>query len=585
MNRNKPNVLLLLIDDQGYGDFSCHGNPILKTPYLDQLYNDSIRLTDFHVAPICTPTRSQLMTGVDAARNGAYCWSYGREFIRQDVKTIAEIFSENDYCTGHFGKWHLGDNYPYRPQDRGFQETIYFGGASIAQTPDYWNNDCFDDHFLHNGIIQQHPGYYTDVFFDKAMKYISSCSNDNTPFFVYLPTGVAHWPLWVPDQYREPYRELPPGLASFYAMLAHLDETVKRLDFFLEENNLRENTILIFMTDNGSGSPDVHCYGKQVHNAGMKGRKGSLYEGGHRVPCFIRWPAGGLEGPFVVDDLTQCQDILPTLIELCDLENSDTNCFEGISLVPCLHNETQDFSQRMCVVQHSTSPNLTKWQGTVLWDKWRLVGRDELYNISYDPGQERNIAEKYLDVLEKMRNYYEQWWAQVKPINETKPTIPVGIKHIDPVQITCYDWCELEGEGNVATQAEIRRGMRKNGCWYLEVKEPGSYKIILRRWPEQINVPIRKGVPAHQAFDDMSWVEDRQFWYYSPIEGVALPIVRARIKIDEFDLSSDVSENDTKISFTVPLEKGITKLKTWFFDKEGESICGAYYVYLQRISE
>ena len=282
----RPNIVLILTDDQGYGDLSCHGNPVLKTPALDKLHAEAIRLTDFHVAPMCTPTRGQLMTGRHALANGAYCVCSGRTFLRRDMPTMAELFAASGYRTGLFGKWHLGDNYPHRPNDRGFQEAVYHLGWGITSTPDSWNGDYFDDHFRHNGRIEQYRGYCTDVFFDEARKWMRERAARREPFLLYLRPTRRTGRSTAPSKYKQPYQHLDADTAGFFGMIANLDENLAKLDATLTEAGLRENTILIFMTDNGGTG------GIKVFNAGLRGAKASLYEGGHRVPCFIRWPGG-----------------------------------------------------------------------------------------------------------------------------------------------------------------------------------------------------------------------------------------------------------------------------------------------------
>ena len=324
---NKPNVIFVLTDDQGYGDLACHGNPIIKTPNLDALHDESIRFTDFHVAPMCTPTRGELLTGQDALRNGATFVCMGRSLMNPELPTLADIFAMNGYRTGHFGKWHLGDNYPYRPQDRGFHETIHHPAWGITSAADYFGNDYFDDHYRHNGTIEAFEGYCTDVWFDEAMDWIEE--QDDAPFFAYIATNAPHTPLWVPDEYRQPYLDhVAYNVASFYGMIANIDDNMGKLDAFLHKTGLRDNTILIFMTDNGTAN------GETVYNAGMRGKKTTLYEGGHRVPFFIRWPEGQLGEPRDIPDPTHGTDVLPTLISLCDLDESRRTLTMMASLSP-----------------------------------------------------------------------------------------------------------------------------------------------------------------------------------------------------------------------------------------------------------
>jgi arylsulfatase A-like enzyme len=197
----QPNVIVVISDDQGYGDLSCHGNPILRTPSLDRLHSESIRLTNFHVAPMCTPTRGQLMTGIDCLKNGAMNVSSGRTLLRRNLTTMPEYLKSTGYATGLFGKWHLGDSYPYRPQDRGFDECVWFPSSHIGSVPDRWLNDYFDDTYLHRDQREQYSGYTTDVFFEQAMQWIANARADK-PFFAYIATAAPHQPHYVPEQYR-----------------------------------------------------------------------------------------------------------------------------------------------------------------------------------------------------------------------------------------------------------------------------------------------------------------------------------------------------------------------------------------------
>src|SRR6476659_328888 len=305
---SRPNVIVVLSDDQGYGDFSLHGNPVLKTPNLDALARQSVRLMDFHVAPMCTPTRGQLLTGIDACRNGATSVCAGRSFIRPGIPTMADIFSGAGYKTALFGKWHLGDSYPNLPNNRGFHETVYHLGWGITSMADLWQNDYFDGRFRHNGVLQKYPGYCTDVWFNLGLNWIKERKAKGEPFFLYLPTNAPHGPLWVPGKYKEPY--MKPGVpAAFFGMIANLDENIGRLVTTLDETGLAENTIVIFFHDNG-GTAGVNFF-----NAGMRGRKTTYYEGGHRAFCTIRWPGRKLATQ-TVDDLCEVQDLLPTCLDL-----------------------------------------------------------------------------------------------------------------------------------------------------------------------------------------------------------------------------------------------------------------------------
>ncbi len=285
------------------------------------------------------------MTGIDAARNGAVNVSSGRSLLRADLRTMADVFRDAGYSTGIFGKWHLGDNYPYRPQDRGFDESLWFPSSHISSLPDYWDNDYFDDVYCHNGKRERYEGYCTEVFFREAKAWIGSQAEAHRPFFAFLPTNAPHGPHYVPQEDREAMEiafaegehalaesvpdHLRGYLIRFLAMIRNLDTQIGSLRDFLSERGLDRDTLLIFMTDNGS------TFGPAYYNAGMRGAKCSLWEGGHRVPCFLHWPAGDLGSPREIGGLTQVQDILPTLIELCGLPPVGTP-LDGVSLAGAL---------------------------------------------------------------------------------------------------------------------------------------------------------------------------------------------------------------------------------------------------------
>jgi arylsulfatase A-like enzyme len=425
-----PNVIVIITDDQGYGDLSYHGNPVVKTPHVDQLAAQSVRLTNFHVAPMCTPTRGQLLTGIDCLRNGAMNVSSGRTLLRREFPTLANVLQSAGYATGQFGKWHLGDNYPYRPQDRGFDECIWYPSSHIGSIPDVWQNDYFDDTYWHRGQRQRYEGYTTDVLFREAMSWmkLQRQTDQRKPLFVYLATAAAHGPLYVPDKYRDAVRprlkaaldKLPPlnpneqeQLVRYLAMIENIDENVGRLEGFLAAEQMHDDTIVIFMTDNGS------TWGPRYFNAGMRGGKATLWEGGHRVPCFIRWPKGKLGSARDEAALTQVQDLLPTLAGLCGIRPPKT---DGLSLAPLLCGEAQPLPDRMLVINYSRMPTVghekdvipTKEGAAVLWTRWRLIEDKSLYDLAADPVQQQDVAANHPEVVQKMRAHLEAWWRGIR---------------------------------------------------------------------------------------------------------------------------------------------------------------------------
>jgi arylsulfatase len=553
----RPNVIVLLTDDNGYGDHACLGNPVLKTPNFDRLHSQSVRLTDFHVAPMCSPTRGQLMTGLDGLHSGVTSVCAGRSMIRRGIPTMAEIFAAGGYRTAHFGKWHLGDSYPNLPHQRGFQESVYHLGWGITSMADLWQNDYFNGRFRQNGVLKQYPGYCTDVWFDLTMDWIKACQQKSEPFFVYLATNAAHGPHWVPDKYKKPYEGKGP--AAFFGMIANLDENLGRLDALLHGQGLWDNTILIYMNDNGGTA------GVNVYNAGMRGHKTEYYDGGHRAACFTRWPAGPLRKPCDLDALTEVQDILPTLIDLCGLPTPNGAKFDGTSLAGLLKGTVDTLPDRMLVVQYGQRP--TKWDGAVMWHKWRLVKDAELYDLKSDPGQQQTVAAQHPDVVRKMRAYYETYWASVEPKLENFSPISIGADTENPVTLSAADWANVYCDN----MFNLRAGLNRNGPWHILVERDGTYTIELRRWPKEADAAITAGVPAFKAVQG------------GLPPGKALPIVKARLQIGAVDESKPVAPEDKGITFTLKLKAGTrTPMKTWFYDAAGQERCGAYFAYVRR---
>jgi len=569
----RPNVVLVMTDDQGYGDLGCHGNKHIKTPNLDRLYARSVRLTDFHVSPVCTPTRGALMTGRCPNRIGIWHVVMGPSQLRKSEVTMGDIFSANEYRTAIFGKWHLGDNYPFRPQDRGFSEVLVHGGGVVGHTPDYWLNDYFDDTYLHNAAREKFKGYCTDIWFDNAMKFIEA--NRRNPFFVYLSTNAPHQPFQVPAEYKKMYEgDRNVANAAFYGMITRIDENVARLERKLESLGLADNTILIFMTDNGTAAG---VRGRVGFNAGMRGKKGSAYEGGHRVPCWFRWPAGGLKGGRDVGRLTDHVDILPTLIDLCGLKLPRKIEFDGKSIVPLLRGDDKGWPDRALVVERQNVVSRpVKWRScAVMTDRWRLVNGRELYDIKADPGQRRNIAARRPDVVKDLRGKYDKWWDSVSESHDKVAEIIIGSKHEDPTRLTCYHWNNASGnQGRMPWgQAYIVAGPLFNGYWDLKVAQAGDYTFTLRRWPVEANLGINESSDAKPP--------EKPF---RPIPGSSMTTTRARLKIQDIDRTVPVERNAESVTFKVTLKSGSTRLRTWFMDdKDKKNSRGAFYVHVRKL--
>ena len=353
----QPNVILIMTDDQGYGDLSCHGNPWIKTPNIDKLAAQSIRLDDYHVSPYCVPTRAALLTGRYADRTGIHNVLSPDFITRADEFLMSESFEQGGYATGMFGKWHLGDNYPFGPEHRGFDQVLRHCGGAIGVLADYWDNCYLDDSYYENGKPTRVMGYCTDVFFAAAKRFIEEATQQTKPFFVYLPTNAPHGPRICPPSYANPYQKgSARGLATFYGMIANIDENVGRLRDWLQRKDLHRNTIFIYCTDNGTAG------GQRLYNAGMRGNKGSAYDGGHRVPFFLHWPAGGFDHEKRIKTLTAHVDIFPTLLDLCGLEKPQGVKLDGRNLRPLLEKGDDIQWPDRIIMTDSQKKNLpTKW--------------------------------------------------------------------------------------------------------------------------------------------------------------------------------------------------------------------------------
>jgi arylsulfatase len=490
---------------------------------------------------------------------------------------LGDVFAQNGYRTGLFGKWHLGDNYPYRPQDRGFAETLWFPSSHIGSVPDYWGNDYFDDTYLQNGTRRAFQGFCTDVFFEQAITWMKTTARRGEPFFTYLPLNAPHAPLSAPDDdlramsgvfdtSRVAARLAPAlkkDLLTYLAMIRNIDTNVGRLVQFLNKSGLLANTLLIFTTDNGS------TYGNQYYPAGMRGKKTELWEGGHRVPFFISWPTGLGTQPRDVAGLAQAQDVLPTVMELCGLKPPPTPTrFDGVSLAPALRDRAPIDPDRTLVINYSrmpgwqdypspASPSLLRREGAaVLWKRWRLLEGRELYDLATDPLQQTNVIDRYPAVAGRLKNKLDAWWNELESIANQPQSVPIGDDRANPILLTACEWMDVF----VDQQSQVMRGTRKNSYWNLTVDQPGEYTLELRRWPREADKALTDCEAGHGA----------------------LSIANARIYLNAREHLLALPEGSKAATFRVSLPKGPTTLQTWFLDQNANPICGAYYVYVIR---
>lgn len=486
----RPNIVLVMTDDQGYGDLSLHGNEHLQTPNLDQFARDGVRFTRFYVSPVCAPTRASLMTGRYHYRTGVIHTSRGGAKMSGDEVTLAEILAAAGYRTGIFGKWHLGDNYPMRPQDQGFAESLVHRSGGIGQTPDR-PNSYFDSKLIHNGHEIQVQGYCTDVFFNAALDFIGQDAVDGNgtqrtrPFFACLTLNAPHTPLEVHDESVKPYIEkgLDETTARVYAMVQNIDDNFGRLLAQLDEWKLRDNTLVIFLSDNGAQ--------QKRFNAGLRGRKASVYEGGIRVPCFLQWP-GHLKGQRKIDRIAAHIDLLPTIAEICGAAGSppskDTparNPLDGVSLRPLLEGTAEDWPDRFLYFQCHRGLTPTPFQNAaVVSQEFKLVcspgtfSREdfslraetnfELYNLVKDPGESTDVTNLYPRKLRRLQAEYIDWFRDVKATRRFAP----GVIHIGSPAQEKIHLCRYQ-------DATYRNG-RPIG-WPVRIQEAGRFDLQLQR--------------------------------------------------------------------------------------------------------
>ena len=475
----QPNVVLMITDDQGWAQLGAHGDDVLQTPNLDRLSTESVELTRFYVSPVCAPTRASLMTGRYNYRTGVVDTYLGRAMMHADELTIAEILRDAGYRTGIFGKWHLGDNYPMRPQDQGFDQVLVHRGGGIGQPSDPPGTSYFDPILQHNGKEKQFEGYCTDIFFDAALRFIEQGAGQ--PFFTYLPTNAPHSPYHVPEEYIERYREkgLSDKDARIYGMITNIDENVGRLLNELERLGLAENTIVIFMTDNG---PTI-----QRFTAGLRDEKTSVYEGGIRVPFLLRWP-GSLE-PNKIDRIAAHIDVLPTLLEATRISPPSDVRFDGMSIMPLLKGEAAEWLERTIYIQshRGNEPQLYRAFAAVS-PRFKLVQSKyfsrpmpkgaslELYDLEADPGERNNIAEQHPKTVGRLKKGYEEWFRDVSATRgHAPPRILLGTPYENPSVLTRQDWRVVGPDGWEDHHL---------GYWEVEIAETGAYDVHFR-FPQQ----------------------------------------------------------------------------------------------------
>ena len=418
---SRPNIIVVMPDDAGYGDYACLGNPIMRTPSVDSFKKESLLFTQFHASPTCSPCRAALMSGRHEFRNGVTHTIGGRE--RMSLKTFAlpQMLKSVGYTTGIFGKWHLGDEEAYRPESRGFDEVYIHGSGGIGQGGDAPNNTNIDPALWHNGKFEKTKGYCTDLFFARAIDWMNARREEEKPFFAYISLNAPHAPHDLPEEYYRQYLGKPrvrEEVAKFYGMIENIDTNFAALLKKLRDWGIENDTLVIYIgTDNGGTA------GRNIFNAGMKGGKATPYQGGTRVPCFFRWPGGGIPAGAECDALTSVIDMFATLAEITGAKLPDEvkPQVEGRSLLPLLKNPKAAWADRT-LVHH-----VGRWERgkveeakytkcSIQNSQYTLVNNTKLYDLKNDPGETTNVIADHPEVATRLRAAYDRWWTDVRPL-------------------------------------------------------------------------------------------------------------------------------------------------------------------------
>ena len=488
-----PNVLLVMTDDQGFGDLGCHGNPVVQTPNLDAFAKESVWLKNFSVSPVCSPTRSSLLTGKYNYRTGVVDTYLGRSLMRPDVRTLPEVLAASGYRTGLFGKWHLGDNYPLRPEDRGFQRTLWCQGGGIAQPSDPPEGGSYFDPILRkDGQEFRAKGYCTDVFTDGAIDFIQK-ADATKPFFAYVAFNAPHGPYQVDAKLAATYakRDLTPmgfpkigqpwagpkvavdEIAKAYAMIENIDANFGRMMKALAERNLADNTLVIFLTDNGPGGIRF--------NSGLRNRKGTVYEGGIRVPCYVRWPKMLTAGRIVAEHTAHI-DLTPTILEAT--KSATPTDVDGRSLLPLLRGDAKAWPERTLYFQWHRGDEPEKFRAfAAKGPKYKLVQaigagdvigkwqpKYELFDLPNDPFEQHDLATTMPAEVEKLKAGYGHWFADVTQRGFRPARMILGHEKENPSRLSRQDW---RGP-NAGWKPESQ------GQWHATIAGAGEYRVTIR---------------------------------------------------------------------------------------------------------
>ncbi|MGK0239861.1 MAG: arylsulfatase A-like enzyme [Candidatus Pelagisphaera sp.] len=545
---DRPNVLLILTDNQSYFELSCHGHEQVQTPRIDKLAGESVDLVNFHAPPFCSPSRTLLMTGRYAMRAGVHTTVQGVSIMHKDEITMANYLGGVGYRTAIFGKWHLGYSYPYHPMERGFDETFVHGGGGIGQLEDYYGNDHLDAVWDHNGVFEKSEGFSSDVLFDRATQFIDA--NREDPFFCFISTPATHTPYQAEPRAMARIKargvEASDADLKLYSMIENIDENVGNLMDQLDVWNLRDNTIVIFATDQGIGTrgdPNPLFEGKRETHGGA-------YDEKNQVFCMVRYPPLTKAGEN--DAITGMVDVLPTILDLCDVPIPSS--LDGRSLRSLLAGADRWEDDRTLIVQCPRNRYREEWQNAaVKTQRWRLVGGDMLFDIEKDPSQLVNLAGANPDVVAQLQASYKSFWISLPPAADLLSRHILGDPRAPEVRLNGMDWYR---GGSPWHQAHLTRA-HQNGVWAVDVARDGRYRLELRWYPRE--------------------------------ESTAIGAIAASVRVGDRYAQAAMSPEDPEAVFELELEAGEFDLETAFqlpeTREDHDQSWGAYFVHVEYLGE
>ncbi len=572
----KPlNVILIMTDDQGYGDVGYVGNPYINTPFLDELCAESTCYDNFHTGTTSAPTRSGLMTGRYGNATGVWHTIGGRSLLDLEEYTMAEAFADSGYATAQFGKWHLGDNYPYRPMDRGFQTSLWHKGGGVGQTPDYFGNTYFEDTYFRGDTPEPQTGYCTDVFFGAAEDFIKESIDAEKPFFCYLAPNAPHGPYNVDEMYVEQYRNNPNVPSpEYYGMISNVDYNIGKLRAQLTRLGVADNTVLIFFGDNGTTGVKTDGGGYPIsgYSGGLRGKKSQVFEGGHRQAMLFHIP-GREAGK--TQQLAAYIDLMPTLVGLCDLTPSEKVNFDGVDILDnycpkgrVFINDTQRKEELAVDLPYC-----------VIRDDWRLIGlkgKIMLYDMLTDRMQRHDVASKNPEVVKELKAEYEKWWKKTSARQNQYQYIPLIDPKSELVKLNCHDIHDTQNRQNVWNFTMLHSTLKPApGWWCASLEKATKLNLKAYRWSPESGLALGAAAPEGRFIPNgTSYAAG----------GKIDDMVSITVKVDDKVVAKSDKIDITKPFASVPAVKlpaGEFKLQVLFADKDGNEY-SAWFVTLEK---